>query len=301
MRSVFMFDRFAPGPTLRRALLRCAGVWMVVVAWPGVAEAQLNRRGSSKELGYQLGTMWYVGDLNPSNVLRGTHHVAQGVYYRHNVNSRLAVRGQFMQGTVEMWDADHPNAWQQQRNLHFRNEISEYAVLAELNYRNHVVGRPSRNVTPFLYAGLAVYTHDPEGQDAYGNWQPLQPLGTEGQGWYQDVEVYSLGGVALPLGIGWKGNLGEAMSFQVEYGARKVWTDYLDDVSTVYMNPSLLREARGQTAVDFADRSLAHTTPAGAPIEGLQRGDPGRDDRYGYFLVSLAFRVSKKATTCWEQ
>ena len=66
------------------------------------------------------------------------------------------------------------------------------------------------------------------------------------------------------------------------------------------MNPSRLREARGQIAVQFADRSLDNL-PAGQGLEGLQRGDPGRNDRYGYFLFSLGFRVSKKATTCWEQ
>jgi hypothetical protein len=91
------------------------------------------------------------------------------------------------------------------------------------------------------------------------------------------------------------------MSLQLEWGARKVWTDYLDDVSTVYMNPSLLREARGQTAVEFADRAEDRELAVGQSIAGLQRGDPGRVDRYGYFLVSLGFRVSKKATTCWEQ
>ena len=134
-----------------------------------------------------------------------------------------------------------------------------------------------------------------------GNWQPLQPLGTEGQGWFEEVENYLTWGVAVPYGIGIKGTLGEAMSLQLEWGARKVWTDYLDDVSTVYMNPSLLREARGQTAVEFADRAEDRELAVGQSIAGLQRGDPGRADRYGYFLVSLGFRVSKKATTCWEQ
>ena len=62
--------------------------------------------------------------------------------------------------------------------------------------------------------------------------------------------------MAVPYGLGWKGNLGSGMTFQCEWGARKTWTDYLDDVSTVYMNPSRLREARGQIAVQFADRSL---------------------------------------------
>jgi hypothetical protein len=265
------------------------------------ASAQRNRRGASKELGYQLGAMWYTGDLNPGNMFRGVSHVAQGGYYRHNLNTRISFRGQFLQGKIEMWDADHPNAWQQDRNLHFRNQINEYSLLTELNYRDHAVGNPKRTMVPFLFAGLAVYTHDPEGQDVYGNWQPLQPMGTEGQGWFQEVENYLTWGVALPYGLGWKGNLGSGMSFQFEWGARKVWTDYLDDVSSVYMNPSLLREARGQIAVQFADRAVDRELPIGQSVEGLQRGDPGRNDRYGYFLFSLGFRVSKKATTCWEQ
>ena len=265
------------------------------------ADAQRNRRGSSKEIGYQLGGIWYTGDLNPSNVFRGTSHMAQGGYYRHNFNTRISFRGQFMQGLIEMWDADHPNAWQQQRNLHFRNRINEYSFCTELNYRDHAVGTPKRRLVPFLYAGLAVYTHDPEGQDVYGNWQPLQPLGTEGQGWFEGVENYLTWGVAIPYGIGWKGNLGSGMSFQLEWGARKVWTDYLDDVSTVYMNPALLREARGQIAVQFADRAIDRNLAGDQALEGLLRGDPGRNDRYGYFLFSLGFRVSKKPTTCWEQ
>jgi len=263
--------------------------------------AQFNRRGASKEIAFQLGSAWYTGDLNPTNMFRGMSHVSQGAFYRHNLNSRLSIRGQYLRGMIEMWDADHPNAWQQERNLHFRNDLREYALLGELNYRDHVVGRPMKRMVPFLFAGLAVYTHDPEAQDRLGNWQPLQPLGTEGQGWFEGVENYLNWGVAVPYGIGIKGTLGEAMSLQLEWGARKVWTDYLDDVSTVYMNPSLLREARGQTAVEFADRAEDRELAVGQSIAGLQRGDPGRNDRYGYFLVSLGFRVSKKATTCWEQ
>ena len=59
------------------------------------ASAQRNRRGASKELGYQLGAMWYTGDLNPGNMFRGVSHVAQGGYYRHNLNTRISFRGQF--------------------------------------------------------------------------------------------------------------------------------------------------------------------------------------------------------------
>ena len=282
--------------------------WLLCLMWLGFllwgsseAHAQRNRRGMSKELGYQAGLMWYTGDLNPSNVFRGLGQFAQGGYYRHNLNTRISIRGQYMQGRIDAWDSDHPNAWQQRRNLHFRNQINEYALCFELNFRDHAVGNPKRNLVPFLYAGLAVFTHDPEGLDEFGNWQPLQPMGTEGQGWYLDVEEYLTWGPAIPYGLGWKGNLGTAMSFQLEWATRKLWTDYLDDVSTTYVNPAELRDAEGPIAEEFANRSVDPTFPSGGSLEGYQRGDPGRNDRYGYFLVSLGFRVSKKATTCWEQ
>lgn len=265
------------------------------------ADGQINRRGSSKELGLQLGTMWYTGDLNPGNVLRGRFHVSQGGFFRHNINSRFAWRAQFMKGTIEAHDADHPNAWQQERNLMVINEVMEYSVMAELNYRDYVVGVPRRRLMPFMMAGVAVFTHDPSALDDFGNPVPLQPLSTEGQGFVEGADPYLLGGVAIPYGIGLKGTLGEAMSFQMEFGARKLWTDYLDDVSTVYVDPSLLRGERGQTAVDYSDPSDAGLGGVNSDRAGLQRGDPGRNDRYGYFLVSLGFRVSKKPTTCWEQ
>ena len=164
---------------------------------------QFNRRGASREIAFQLGSAWYTGDLNPTNMFRGMSHVSQGAFYRHNLNSRLSIRGQYLRGMIEMWDADHPNAWQQERNLHFRNDLREYALLGELNYRDHVVGRPMKRMVPFLFAGLAVYTHDPEAQDRLGNWQPLQPLGTEGKG-FEEVENYLNWGVAVPYGIGIK-------------------------------------------------------------------------------------------------
>ncbi|MGB2229493.1 MAG: DUF6089 family protein, partial [Flavobacteriales bacterium] len=91
--------------------------------------AQFNRRGASKEIAFQLGSAWYTGDLNPTNMFRGMSHVSQGAFYRHNLNSRLSIRGQYLRGMIEMWDADHPNAWQQERNLHFRNDLREYALL----------------------------------------------------------------------------------------------------------------------------------------------------------------------------
>lgn len=274
-------------------------IYIFIVCCAFSVNAQSNF-GESKEIGYQIGTSYYIGDLNPDNPLGGRHHVAQGGFYRYNVNSRVGVRFQIIQGTVEAWDEDSNNPWCVNRNLHFRNTMIEYSISGEINYIDHVLGNPKHRLTGFLTAGLAYYSHDPEGMDSFGNWHPLQPMGTEGQGWIEGVENYKLGGVAMPFGMGFKVNLGTIMSFQMEWGMRKTWTDYLDDVSTSYVNNNALRLEKGELSVELADRII--DLPEGVDSsEGLQRGDPGRNDKYGYFLASVSFRVSKKPTTCWEQ
>ena len=257
-------------------------------------------QSASKEIGYQIGTSYYLGDINPTSPFNGRQHVTQGGYYRHHFNSRLGVRLQILQGVVEAWDADSDNAWAQNRNLHFRNKIVEFSVSGEINYIDHVMGDPGDRLTGYLTAGIAYFTHDPEAMDSYGNWHPLQPLGTEGQGWVFENDPYKLSGIALPIGMGFKINLGPALAFQLEWGLRKTWTDYLDDASTSYVNAVEIRQSRGDLAYELADRILA--LPEGvSSSEGLQRGDPGLDDKYGYFLASVAFRVSKKPTSCWNQ
>ncbi len=261
--------------------------------------AQTFQSGTD-EIGYQIGTGFYLGDINPSNPLKGRNHIAQGGYYRHNINSRVGIRIQLMQAKIEAWDEDSNNAWSQNRNLHFRNRVVEFSVSGEINYIDFTMGDPGDRLTGYLTAGIAYFTHDPEAMDTYGNWQPLQPLGTEGQGWTFGLDPYKLNGIALPFGMGFKVNLGPAIAFQMEWGLRKTWTDYLDDVSTSYTNSVAIRQARGELALELADRIIE--LPDGlTSSQGLQRGDPGLNDKYGFFLASIAFRVSKKPTSCWMQ
>ena len=265
-----------------------------------------QRRGSTKEIGYQLGTMWYVGDVNPNNLLRSVSHTAQGAYFRYNLNPRVSVRAQYVQGVVEVFDANHPNAHQQRRDLGFFNLVNELSATTEVNFRDHVVGNPKRRLVPFLTAGLAMFGHDPKGIKSNGLQKPLREIGTEGQGWFPGVPQYKNWGLAVPFGLGWKGTLGSTMTFQVEWGARKLWTDHLDDVSGVYVNPELAERPTSSSLDEFQGTPPYVLENETEPWEGnveevYQRGDPGRNDRYGFFLVSLGFRVSKKATTCWEQ
>ena len=254
----------------------------------------------SKELGVTVGTTYYLGDLNPYAHLGGRLHVGAGGFFRYNINPRISARLHVAQGTVEAWDADSPDAWQQNRNLHFRNTISEYAGLVELNYRNFRFGNAKDRFSAYLVSGIAIFSHMPEAQ-LDGNWYALQPLVTEGQGttWGEarGLQPYRTAGVAIPFGCGAKLNLTESLAFSVEWGIRKTWSDYLDDVSTTYADVRVLRSEKGDIAAELADRSLA--LPDGLETRaGLQRGDPGKSDAYGFVWASLSVRVSRKPTTC---
>ena len=68
---------------------------------------------------------------------------------------------------------------------------------------------------------------------------------------------------------------------------------------TVYAGPVGLLQEKGELAAAMADATLEWSDDVESPA-GLQRGDPGVKDAYGFVTASLSFRVSKKPTTCWN-
>ena len=135
-----------------------------VLAWssrPWTPTGSVVARAKKLAISWEPCGIWAT--LNPNNLLRSISHTAQGAYFRYNVNPRLSVRAQYVQGSVEVFDADHPNAHQQRRDLGFFNLVNELSATTEVNFRDHVVGNPKRRLVPFLTAGVAVFGHDPQG------------------------------------------------------------------------------------------------------------------------------------------
>jgi hypothetical protein len=266
------------------------------------ADAQ-RQFDQSKEVGFAFGTSYYMGDLNEGKHLNGRFTPGFGAFYRHNFSQRISLRVSYLKGRVEAWDADSSDPWRQNRNLHFRNDISELSTWVEINYLDHRLGDPGDRFTAFLFLGLAAFNHMPEAS-IDGKWVPLQPLGTEGQGtsWGNayGVEPYSTSGVSVPIGFGFKSNIGAFTAITFDWGVRKTWSDYLDDVSGLYADRAVLLQERGEMTVALSDPSLA---PEASSINqgGLQRGDSSRDDFYGFISASISFRISKKPTTCWSE
>ena len=233
--------------------------------------------------------MYYIGDLNPDKHYPTNTKFAFGALYRYNFTDRYAIRIQGLYGKLEAYDSDSDDPLQQYRNLHFRTKLFEAAALVEVNffpYRG--IGKEQRHWTPFLFAGLAYYHMNPEAQ-LDDTWYDLQPLGTEGQGTTAGGDTYKLDQMCIPFGAGVKFNAGR-FDFQLEWGLRRTYTDYLDDVSGRYVdNAQLAFEASPLTA-ELADRSPLSDTGFNT---GRARGDSETRDWYQYTGFSITFVISK--------
>jgi len=246
-----------------------------------------------------VGTSYYIGEVNPYKHFGTRLKLGGGLHYRNNFDRRWSLKGSLLYGQVEAWDADSNDPFMQNRNLSFRNQVIEGSMQFELNFFPYQLGNREYPVTPYLFAGIGFFNMKPMA-NYRGTWYELQPLGTEGQGTGNGPDFYKTNLLSVPFGTGIKINLLSVLALNLEWGVRKTWTDYFDDVSGNYINTTALAETNGPLAAALSDRSLEKETNNGASIVGLQRGDPGRKDFYFFALASLCFRIDKKATTCWK-
>ncbi len=262
-------------------------ILLLLLLPPCTVRAQRGGLLARSELILCGGGMSYLGDLNDQSAF-GEVQTAAGFGLRCRLDNRWSVRLQGSYGTISsMTDCI------ERRNLSFRSRLSEGALMAEFDFRPYGPGATESQWTPYLFGGLAVFHFNPETQytDISGNvlWTYLQPLHTEGQGTtaYPDRHPYPLMQVAMPFGVGLRCRLGKNFTLTAEYGFRKTWTDYLDDVSTTYVGADLLQSEvqEGNLAAQLADRSPE------ANAVGIKRGDDSLDDWYSYFNLSVGFNL----------
>ncbi len=276
--------------------------WFILsfILLSSVATAQGKKFEKSKDVGIIVGTSYYIGEVNPYKHFGTNLKLGGGIHYRNNFDRRWALKGSLLYGQVEAWDSDSNDPFMQNRNLSFRNQVIEGSMQFELNFFPYQIGNSDYPATPYLFAGLGFFNMKPMA-NYRGTWYELQPLGTEGQGTGNGApDYYKTNLLCMPFGVGFRVNIFSVLAFNLEWGVRKTWTDYFDDISGNYVDRGVLAETSGPLAAALSDRSLVKETNNGASITGLQRGDPGRKDFYFFALASLSFRIDKKATTCWK-
>lgn len=194
------------------------------------------------------------------------------------------------------------------RNLHFRSSIIElssqleYSIIRKkqghrYNLRKRgVFGLKNVRVTSYVFTGLGMFYFNPKAkdlrEDGDGKWHSLRPLCTEGQGLVPTREKYSLLQICIPLGIGVKFALDKRWSVGLEYGVRKTFTDYIDDISITYFDKNELLKQKGDLSVYFANPAKNTLSP-NVTAPGQQRGDPRDKDSYMFGIISLYYKIPR--------
>lgn len=236
-------------------------------------------------LGVSAGISDYKGELD-NNFSTKFSRYGVGAHFVFLFSPHWNVRATFYNGEVTASDASSTNDWTINRNLAFRSSINEFGFQLVYKFLGEKTGELARrNITPYLFAGVAVYHFNPQ-DSINGIWVNLQPLGTEGQ--YlttgNNPKPYSLTQIAIPFGIGLTKKLNDNFDIGIEVGFRKLFTDYLDDVSGVYPDEAQLLEQEGKLAADLSNRTTLPRAQTGSP-----RGDPNANDMYIYTNINITY------------
>lgn len=178
------------------------------------------------------------------------------------------------------------------RNLNFRSYISEVAAMLEIHPMYIFVDWPAKETTPprtspYLLAGVGYFSFNPQTKLG-NNYIDLQPLRTEGQGFTETGrKEYSLTQLNIPIGAGVKYELSPLVNLRGEVLYRKTFTDYIDDLSSTYIDPTLF--SKYLTPQQEANARILYNRQLVPVPLSTKRGTVTNND--GYFTVNLKISV----------
>jgi len=249
------------------------------------------------EIGILLGTSYYLGDLNTTHFNQPLP--AAGLIIRKNIDKRFVYKAEVMYLSIKSDERNSKDTIAKNRGLHFKSPVYELSGQVEFNFLPYQTGNPLYTWTPYVYSGISIFNYNPKAENKEGEWVDLQELGTEGQGTtlFPDREKYSLIQYAIAIGGGFKIAINPSFNIILEYGARKTFTDYLDDVSTTFIGSSPT-VAGNNYPTGMSNEAESMSDPLATHYKGGQRGNPDKKDWYSFAGITLSFKLKNNTKGC---
>ncbi len=169
------------------------------------------------DIGIWGGTSTYFGDLSEAPAFQ-SFNPNFGAYFRYNFNSRIGLRAMFLTGNFKQTGQIEGEPWT------FDKSVQDLSVQVEINYLKYILGEKKTPFSAYVTAGLGVayfpYFMDPALIAAFN------PDHNKGK-FVLDEPVIT---TTLPLGFGFKYNIGRRLGIGVEYQMRKLFSDKLDNL-----------------------------------------------------------------------
>lgn len=268
------------------------------------------------EVGGSLGAMNSLTDLGGKRGIggkffkdlnRGNTELAGGIFvsalYKYTIGLRLeATFGQVSSHDSVLVAVNDIARARYNRNLSFRSNITEIALMVEFHPMYAFVDYSAMDYyppkfSPYFIAGVGYFSFNPQAK-LNNQWVNLQPLSTEGQGFaeYPDRKPYKLNAISIPIGGGVKYELSQLINIRAEFIYRPTNTDYIDDVSTNYIDKNLYQQyftgARLTNALLLNDRQRGEYPPQTFPDK--KRGNPKDDDNFFSVNIKLGLALGRE-------
>ncbi len=289
---------------------------LVLFSTQGQAQSYSAWKKTRAELCLGLGVANFLGDLGGANQI-GTDYFADlemnttrpalTMGLRYKLDPHQALYGGFAWGMVA--GDDRLTQWPDRngRQLQFRSHILELGIRYEflvvkervghIYKLKNIKGQKRLGIYPYGFIGINGFYFDPQGKDASGNWVGLRKYNTEGQGVIPTRRPYSPIGISIPFGFGFRRAIDKRWMWGIEYGLRKTFTDYIDDVSTTYFDNATISSYYGPTAAYVADPNNGANEHY---VAGQQRGDPTDNDAYMFFTVTVSYKLKTGRNGVWK-
>lgn len=256
-----------------------------------------------------LGASNFLGDLGGADQI-GTNGIkdleyvltrpAMGIGMRFKFQQYFSAKGNLMWGIVRGDDALTKEFFRNRRNINFRSPVIELSGQVEFNFmreqKGHIYkikgvrGMKRKDRQIYLFGGGGITYFNPKGKHPNGKWYTLQPLHTEGQGILPDVpKPYARITPIISVGGGFRFSINRYWGVGFELGMRKTFTDYMDDTSTEYPDPSIFNG--DPIATHFSNPADQTRPDICYPCTGEQRGDKTDKDAYMFGAFTVGYKV----------
>jgi len=218
------------------------------------------------------------------------------------------LRANIMVGYLAGNDNLTEEPFRQKRNLHFRSFVMEASGMLEYNFRSggvgnkYSVGGSNRSRMAYketiytVFGGVRMLSFNPKGRYKE-QWYDLQSFGTEGQLLGNESAKYKKYTLIVPVGFNVRKSITRRLNLSLEISHRFTFSDYIDDVSTVYFDNEAIGEFSGDAAAYFADPSFDYLIRDGEQVfsdntqPGMQRGDPNDNDSYMILSLGANYKI----------
>jgi hypothetical protein len=268
------------------------------------------------DFGGGVGVSNYLGDIGGKDKTRRDFVYDMNVqktrntetfFARYKFRPAISFKTSLTHVTIEGDDKLSTNPARNQRNLSFRNNMFELTETVEYYFykSSNVSGRPglrgSRKKVDFrsyLFVGVGLLYSNPKAE-LNGSMVALQPLQTEGVKYSRFVPV-------VPVGLGLSYTINRNHRIGLEFGWRWTFSDYLDDISTVYVDPATLGSDNARALANRNPELWSGSTkPSTAANYGYEefnqktgklnkRGDESNNDNYLSLMVTYSYVLKGK-------